>query len=197
MAASTFTVRPAVAEDMSSVNGIHKYYVLNTVITFIHEANTDDATLESYNKIRAEGLPYLVAVEDGSKSILGYCYVSGFRGVKLGYRHSLELSIFCHPQHVRRGVGKALLTRLIDVLEEPEKWNGYFNGTRLIDYKPRQLLAIMSIDTDGPGGGLKLRDWYVALGFEQVGHLKEVGWKKERWIDTVYLQRRLKGNTRN
>ena len=50
----------------------------------------------------------------------------------------------------------------------------------------------MAIDVDMPGEGWKLRDWYVNMGFVERGHLKEVGWKKERWIDTVYLQRTLK-----
>lgn len=82
---------------------------------------------------------------------------------------------------------------MIDILTNPDKYKGeWFDGSRLFDFKPRQLIACMSIDTDMPGGGLKLRDFYLNLGFEQRGHLKDVGFKKDRWIDTMYLQLQLR-----
>lgn len=188
MASTPCTVRPAVPEDIPAINAIHRHYVLNTVITFVIEPNSDEATLANYQKVKEEGLPYLVAVDQDQSTILGYTYVSSFRGVKPGYRHSLELSLFCHPDHVRKGIGHHLLTRLVDVVKDPESWKDYFEGTRLYEAKPKQLMAVMAIDIDMPGEGLKLRDWYVQRGFEQRAHLKEVGWKKNRWIDTVYLQ---------
>ena len=183
-----YIVRPATPEDTPAVNVIHRHYVENTVITFVTEPNSDEDTLANYNKVNGEGLPYLVAVNESDKSLLGYCFVSPFRGVRPGYRYSVELSLFCHPDQLRKGMGKALLTRLIHILENPEKWNGWYEGTRLLDYKVRQVLAVMAIDVDMPGNGLKLRDWYLQFGFVERGHLKDIGWKKERWIDTLYLQ---------
>lgn len=187
MTPTSCTVRPAEPEDIPAINQIHKHYVLNTVITFILEPNTDEETLASYHKIKDEGLPYLVAVDNATNKVLGYTYVSSFRA-KAGYRHTLELSLFCDHNEVRKGVGAQLLSRLVDVLKHPEKWEGYYQGSRLLEYKPKQLMACMAIDIDMPGAGWKLRDWYVRHGFQQVAHLKEVGRKKERWIDTVYLQ---------
>ena len=192
MAPKDYTVRPATPEDIPSVNTIHKYYVENTVITFVMEANSDEAAQANYDKVRNEGLPYVVAEDNNSKAILGYSYLSSFRGVKPGYRHSLELSLFCHPDHVRKGVGREILLRVIEILKEPQNFTEWFEGNRLFDFKPRQLIACMSVDIDMPGRGLKLRDFYLNLGFEQRGHLKEVGWKKERWIDTLYLQLQLR-----
>lgn len=191
MASSEIKIRPAVEKDIPAVNKIHKHYVENTVITFITEPNSDSDALENFNKTKNLGLPYLVAV-DSSETVLGYTYVGPFRGVKPGYRHTLELSLFLSPDHVRKGIGKLLLTRIIAILEKPEEWREWFEGSRLLEYKPKQLLAVMAIDIDGPGRGLKLRDWYVKSGFEERGGLKEVGWKKERWIDTVYLQKTLR-----
>lgn len=193
MSLTGVTIRPAKPEDIPAMNLIHKHYVENTVITFVTEANSDEAALENYEKVEKEGLPYIVAEINEDKSIVGYTYVSSFRGVKPGYRHSLELSLFCHPDHVRKGIGKMMLQRLIQILEDPQGWRDWFDGTRLLDFKPRQLIAVMAIDIDMPGRGLALRDWYLKLGFRETGHLKEVGWKKERWIDTVYLQLTLKG----
>lgn len=192
MASLEYNVRPATPDDIPAVNAIHRYYVEETVITFVLEPNTDDAALANYNKVQEEGLPYIVAAENDSKTILGYSYVSSFRGVKPGYRHSLELSLFCHPDHVRKGVGKQILLRMIEILKNPENFRDYFEGDRLLEFKPRVLIACMSVDIDMPGRGLKLRDFYLNLGFEQRGHLKDVGWKKNRWIDTLYLQLQLR-----
>ena len=186
-------VRPATPEDVPLVNAIHRHYVLEIVITFTTEPVSDEESLANYNTVKSRGLPFIVATDGDDKNVSGYCYVSPFRGTKAGYRHSLELSLMCHPDHVRKGAGRRLLERMIDVLEHPEKWDGYFQGTRLIDFKARQLIAVMAIDIDGPGNGLKLRDWYLQRGFEERGRLKDVGWKKERWIDTVYLQLALNG----
>ena len=32
---------------------------------------------------------------------------------------------------------------------------------------------------------------HAACGFDEVGRLKAVGWKKERWLDNVYMHRNL------
>ena len=193
MPSAKCAIRPAGPEDIPAINDIHKHYVLNTVITFTTEPNSDETTLATYETVKSAGLPYIVAVDPGNtKTILGFCYVSSFRGVKAGYRHTLELTLFCDRDQVRKGIGGALLERLVDILVQPGEWSDYIQGTRLVDYPPRQLMAVMSIDIDGPGRGLKLRDWYLQRGFTESGRLKEVGWKKERWIDTLYLQKDLR-----
>ena len=188
MEAVKVSIRRARPEDVPQVNSIHKHYVEKTVITFVTEANTDEAALANYEKTNEQGLPYLVATDADNQTVLGYCYVSQFRGVKPGYRHTLELSLFCHPDHTRKGAGSQLLTTMIDILKRPEDWRSIFEGTRLIDDKPQQLIAVMAIDIEGPGNGLKLRDWYQRFDFSGSGHLKEGGWKKDRWVDTIYLQ---------
>lgn len=143
--------------------------------------------LENYHKINHAGLPYIVA-DDRAVGIVGYCYVSPFNATRLGYRYTLELSLYCHPDHLRLGLGKRLLLRMLEILGRPEAHGDWFEGNGLLEHRPRQLLAVMAVDSEGPGGGWKLRDWYVNHGFAQVGHMKEVGWKLDRWIDTVYLQ---------
>lgn len=152
-------IRRATPDDIPAINNIHKHYVTNTVITFVTEPNSDEATLANYEKVKAEGLPYLVAVDLDRKTILGYTYVSSFRGVKPGYRHTLELSLFVHPDHVRRGIGRQLLNQLIGTLRQPDLHKDFFDGERLFDFKPRQLMAVMAVDVDMPGEGWKLRDW--------------------------------------
>ena len=187
MASTEHSVRPASHDDISAINIIHKHYVQNTVITFSTEPNSDEATLSNYQEVKSEGLPYVVATDEEGV-VVGFAYCHAFRGTKPGYRHSLELTLFVHPDRRRKGIGGLLLTRIIDVLKRPESWIDHVENDRLTQHKPRQLLAIMAIDIEGPGEGWKLRDWYLQYGFVQRGHLKEVGWKKERWVDTLYLQ---------
>lgn len=189
-AASPVIVRSATKADIPGINDIHRYYIENTVITFIPEAKTNKEALANLRNVRDLGFPYLVA--DNDNMVLGFCYVSPFRVAKAAYRYTLELSLFLHPNHVRRGIGRQLLNRLIEILERPEDHVDYFEGKRLLENRPRQLMAVMAVDVDGPGNGLALRDWYLGMGFQESGRLKEVGWKKERWIDTVYLQRQIR-----
>lgn len=188
MPTASCNVRPATTHDIPSVNAIHRHYVENTVLTFATEPSSDNDTLAKYHQVKGEGLPYIVATDEDAQKVLGYCYVSPFHATRLGYRHTLELSLFCHSDHVRNGLGRALLTRLLEILRKPEEWEGWYEGTRLHDFTPRQILAVMAIDADGPGNGLKLRDWYLQFGFVERGHLKGIGWKHGKWVDTLYLQ---------
>jgi L-amino acid N-acyltransferase YncA len=178
---SNYTIRPATPEDIPAVNAIHRHYVENTVITFIEEPLSDEAALSTFNQITDSGRPYIVAT-DSDDTVVGYCYVSPFRG-KSGYRHTQELSLFCHQNHVRKGIGRQLLARMVEILEQPKNWKDWLKGSFLIETKPHQLMACMSVDTDGPGNGWKLRDFYVQMGFEQKGVLKAVGRKFDKWIE--------------
>lgn len=103
MATLPYTIRPAQPRDIPSINAIYTHYVLHTVITFATEPNSNDTALANFKKVKAEGLPYLVATDENDKTVLGYAYVSGFRGERPAYRHSLELSLFCDPNHCRKG----------------------------------------------------------------------------------------------
>lgn len=46
----------------------------------------------------------------------------------------------------------------------------------------------MAIDPDGKDGGEALMAWYKKRGFIQRGRMEQIGFKKGRWLDTVYLQ---------
>ena len=127
-------------------------------------------------------MPYLVAIDPTSASpdtILGYTYASGFRGFMLGYIHSVEMTIFVHPEHRGWGIGNALMKEMLaqlkgrihvssEVAEEGME-------TVKVEREVKQLFAIMAVDEVGEGRGLK--DWYGKWGFEEVGRLRKVGYK--------------------
>lgn len=184
----SLTIRPATASDVPAINSIHAHYVLNTVITFLLEPLSDEAATTKFETITKEGLPYLVAVDNSQ--VIGFTYVSPFRNAKGGYKHSVELSLFCHPESTSRGAGSALLAKITDVVGHPEKYGEEWISGRWAteEGKATNIISCMSLDETGRKGGWALKEWYEKRGFEMGGHLKKVGRKFDRWIDTVYLQ---------
>jgi L-amino acid N-acyltransferase YncA len=176
----SIVLRSAEVTDIPSINAIHKYYVTKTVITFRLIPSTDDEALKSYESVLAEGLPYIVAV-DGAESIIGFAYAHGFRSGKGGYSHTVEFTLFCHPEQRGKGTGTALLKKLIEVLKAPEKFPEFVKKPRSEEYRVRQMIGCMALDETGPKAGLGLKEFYGRFGFEEVGHLKKVGYKLDRW----------------
>lgn len=174
-------VRPATTSDVPAINAIHAHYVLNTVITFLLEPLSDEAATAKYETITKEGLPYLVAV-DGDQ-VVGFTYVSPFRNAKGGYKHTVELSLFCHPESTSRGAGSALLAKIVDVVGHPEKYESDWISGRWAteEGKASNIISCMSLDETGRKGGWALKEWYEKRGFEMGGHLKKVGKKFDRW----------------
>lgn len=174
------TVRPAKESDLPQIREIFEHYVLNTVVSFLVQKPPPDYIGSRFHEIVARNLPYLVAVDDGGQ-VLGYSYASAFRGYMLGYGHTVEISLFCHPQHTNKGIGGHMIKQLIDVLRATKHVSrevGHEDHPLESDVK--KVMAIMAVDEGAPGQGLGLRDWYKKWGFEEVGRLKGVGSKKGR-----------------
>jgi L-amino acid N-acyltransferase YncA len=188
MASSDIKIRAAKADDIPAVNAIHKHYIENTIITFHCVARTDEEAGANFAKHRETGLPFLVAEGvggdgggGGGGKILGWAMASPFRGSKGGYGHTVELSLCCHPDHLGQRTGSKLLSRLIEVLREPDKHSEVYARQRAEDERVKVLMAVMALDDQGRDGGWGLRDYYLKFGFEQVGHLRGVGHKFDRW----------------
>ena len=174
----TITLRPAQESDIPEINKIHRHYVENTVITFSITPKTDDEALSSFKSIISSGLSYLVAVDDESRAVVGFCYASPFRGSKGGYLHTAELTLFVDPHKQGRGSGSLLLRRLIEVASNPPNFPEFFpREPRRI----RALIACMAVDVTGKDEGLGLKSFYEKFGFKVVGNLKNVGYKFDKW----------------
>jgi L-amino acid N-acyltransferase YncA len=186
-------IRHAEQFDIPQILTLYKYYVANTVITFLIKEPAETYISSRLSACQDRGLPYLVAEDCSSSKIIGYCSASAFRGFMLGYGHTVEMTIFVHPEHIKRGIGSLLMKELVQKLREA-KHNSCeaSHDDEPVEFPIRNVLAVMAVDDQAVGGGLALRDWYIGKwGFEQVGHLKQVGFKNGRWIDTMYLQLRL------
>lgn len=158
-------IRPAGVTDMGAAQRIYSHWVLTSTSTF-EETPPDLAEMEQrWRDIVADGLPFLVAVGNGS--VLGYAYASRYKE-RSAYRFTVEDSVYVAPEAVGRGIGDALLARLIERCQE--------KGLR-------QMVAIISGGDNQPSLRLHRRH-----GFIEVGTLAGVGWKLGRSIDTSILQ---------
>ena len=162
-------IRDAAEDDAGAIAAIYAHHVLHGTASYDVEPPPAEFHREKVRRIAAAGWPFLVA-EIGSE-VAAYAYVTQFRD-RAAYRFTAEDSIYVHPDYMGRGVGKALLQALLD---------------RAAGYGFRTIIAVI--------GGAEPASIAVhaALGFREAGRLTGVGWKKERWLDSVYMQLELPG----
>lgn len=163
-----FQIRPSDDRDVAGIAAIYAHHVLHGIASF--EEETPEAAEMAHRRqaVLGRGLPYLVAEHDGQ--VLGYCYADLYRA-RSAYRFALENSIYVDRRKLGRGIGRALLGRLID-------------DCTALGY--RQMVAVIGGSEQWPSIGL-----HRALGFEDAGVLRAVGYKFRAWIDVVLMQRAL------
>lgn len=116
----------------------------------------------------AGGFPYLVAEIDGA--VAGYAYAGPYRS-RPAYAWTVENSVYVAPQLQGRGLGLALLTRLIEAATA----RGF-----------RQMIAVIGDSANHASIRLHTR-----AGFAPVGVLRASGFKHGVWLDSVLMQRAL------
>lgn len=159
----TVTVRPAVEADLPAVAALYGHEVLTGLATFEETPPTVDQFAERFATVRGHDLPWRVAEVDGR--FAGYAYATPFRP-RAAYRWAVEESVYVAPEFQGRGVGRALLTAVIEACRA--------RGMR-------HLIAAIS-------GGQPSIGFHAALGFRHVGTYREVGYKLGRWQDVDLMQ---------
>jgi phosphinothricin acetyltransferase len=161
-------VRASTEADVARCAEIYRHHVLYGTASF----EIDPPDLGEMKKRRAAvldlGLPHLVAECQGR--VLGYAYAGNWRP-RPAYKYSVEDSVYIDHEAVGQGIGKALLPVLID------------ECTRL---GKKQMVAVIGDSAQTPSIRL-----HAACGFEMVGTLRNIGFKFDRWLDSVLMQRAL------
>jgi L-amino acid N-acyltransferase YncA len=165
----TIIIRPAAPEDAPAIAAIYAHHVLTGTGTFEIDP-PDEADIKArMAKVAARGWPWLVSVSaDGL--ITGYAYAGPFRE-RAAYDATVEDSIYLAPQAQGKGVGKALLSALME-------------ACRLAGAK--EMLAVIGDSANSASIGL-----HKALGFDDAGLLRGVGVKFGKTLDVVILQKTL------
>jgi L-amino acid N-acyltransferase YncA len=159
-------VRGCTPDDLPAIQRIYAHYVLTSVATFEETPPPVGYWQGRYDEIRGLGLPFLVAELDGR--VVGYCFCSRWRP-RPAYRRTVEDSIYLDPEAVGKGIGRALLTELLALCDAA--------GIR-------EIVAVIATGPEDASAALHRR-----LGFRDVGTLSGVGFKFDRWIDTILMQR--------
>jgi L-amino acid N-acyltransferase YncA len=157
-------IRLAVAADLPAINDIYNHYVEQSTCTY-QESPDSIAEREDWFAKHGTKHPVTVAV-DADGVVVGWGSLTPFRP-RSAYRFSVENSVYLRHDMRGRGIGGALLADLID----RAKALGYRTIVAGIDAEQTASIAL-----------------HKKYGFEQTAHLKEVGFKYERWLDVVYLQ---------
>ncbi|WP_374651293.1 N-acetyltransferase family protein [Dongia sp.] len=166
---NAFPIRPAVAEDLAAIQRIYAHHVFTGLASF-EEIPPDLAEMgRRWQAIAGAGLPYVVAA-DAMGEIAGYAYAGPYRP-RSAYRFTVEDSIYLDPRFVGKGLGRALLARLIADATASGK---------------RQMIAVIGDSANQASIGV-----HKALGFEMTGTFHGIGLKFGRWVDTVLMQRGL------
>ena len=159
-------IRPSRDEDVAAVTAIYRHHVLHGTGTFEIDPPSEAEMAARRTDVLTKGLPYLVAEDSGQ--VVGFAYCNWFKP-RPAYRFSAEDSVYVAPGVHRKGLGKALLSQLCTSAEAA--------GVR-------KLLAVIGDSANAGSIGV-----HTALGFTPVGVVKSCGWKFERWLDIVLMEK--------
>jgi phosphinothricin acetyltransferase len=160
----TPTVRDATRQDLPEILSIYNEVIRNSTAVY-SEIEFTPARGDTWFDAKIEqGFPFIVAQADGG--VAGFGTFGEFRAWPC-YRHTVEHSVHVRADRRGLGIGRALMLELIARAREMQKH-----------------VMIAGIDADN---AISIR-LHGSLGFRQVGHFHEVGFKFGRWLDLVFLE---------
>jgi L-amino acid N-acyltransferase YncA len=161
-------IRPSRDEDIEAITAIYRHHVLHGTGTFEIDPPSEADMATRRADVLTKGLPYLVVEEAGQ--VLGFAYCNWFKP-RPAYRFSAEDSIYMSTDAHHKGLGKALLAELCAQAERA--------GVR-------KFLAVIGDSANAGSIGV-----HRSVGFSHVGTVKSCGWKFDRWLDVVMMEKTL------
>jgi phosphinothricin acetyltransferase len=159
-------IRSARASDARALADIYNPFIVGTTITFEESAVTPEEMASRIGTVQAAH-PWLVIEARGA--VAGYAYATPWKA-RSAYRRTVESAIYLAPAHAGQGLGTRLYGALLTELQQLGV-HAVLGGIAL----PNEASVAL----------------HERLGFEQVGRLREVGWKLQRWVDVGYWEKRL------
>ena len=162
---STFTIRLATVDDAPTIRRIYNHEVEN------HTSTTDLVPRSlgeqrTWLSARSGAFSAVVAADDATGEVLGFASLSAYKE-RAAYRTTVENSVYVSRDHVGLGLGRLLMTYLIEVARD----SGF-----------HAMIGRIEATSDASRG------LHEACGFELVGIERQVGRKFNRWLDIAVMQ---------
>ncbi|MEW5677075.1 N-acetyltransferase family protein [Flavobacterium enshiense] len=157
-------IRQATTEDLPGILQIVNHEILNTTAIWDYDVRTLAQQAAILDEKKEKNFPFLVAEKNGI--VVGFGTYGTFR-FKIGYRFTVEHSVYIHKDYIGNGIGSLLLKELIEIA------------------KLQNLHTMIGVIDAENGGSIAFHE---RMGFKRVGHIKETGYKFDRWLDSVFVQ---------
>src|SRR5215475_4287656 len=162
-------IRPAIDADLADILAIYNHAIEHTTAIFEYRPHTMDMRREWFRAKQAAALPVIVAADGGR--VAGFASYGPFRAWP-AYKYSVELSVYVQINARRHGTGTELVRAIVE------------------EARSRDLHVVMAGITADNDVSLRL---HQRLGFVEVAHIPQVGYKFGKWLDLKFLQLLLGG----
>ena len=163
------SVQVATEADLPAILTIYNHAIEHTTAVFEYHAHTLEMRHAWFRSKQEARLPVFVAVDEDQ--VLGFASYGPFRAWP-AYKCTVELSVYVDVTARRRGIGSELVRAII------------------ADTRAQKLHVVMAGITADNEVSLRLHE---RLGFREVAHIPEVGYKFGRWLDLKFFQLILEG----
>ena len=152
-------------EDCSAILEIINEQILTGTALYDYQPRTLAQQLAIFDEKLQKGFPIIVAkVAD---EIVGFGYYSEFR-FREAYKFTVEHSVYANKNYIGKGIGNLLLTELIELAKKQD----LHTMIGVIDSENESSIA-----------------FHEKFGFEKAGFIKESGYKFDRWLHSVFMQK--------
>ena len=162
------TINETIEADLHAITEMFAEEIVHGTASWAYTPPTQNEMMAKFKRLTNDNYPWLTARLN--EQIVGFSFASAYRP-REGYRFLVEDSIYVHQDFRRHGVA----TQLLGALIEECTIRGY-----------KQMVAVIG-DSDNKGS-ISLHE---QLGFHHVGVLTNIGYKFDRWLDSVLMQRAL------
>ncbi len=160
-------IRNYTTDDAKKILEIINYNIVNSASLYDYEPRTLENQIAIFEDKLQKGFPIIVAIEN--EVVVGFGYYSEFR-FREAYKFTVEHSVYVSTNFQGKGIGKILLENLIDLAK---------------NQKLHTMIGV--IDSENTNS----ISFHEQFGFVKVGFIKESGYKFDRWLHSVFMQKML------
>ncbi|HTN45208.1 MAG TPA: GNAT family N-acetyltransferase [Flavipsychrobacter sp.] len=162
-----YHIEPVSEKYLPALTDIMNHYILNTTVSFYKEPLRDE---EMMDKLFFNQPYYQSFIIRDEQRLIGYCAVSQWKKQE-AYRHSAEINIYLHKDFMGKGIGSIILAHA-------ERF------AKLHDI--HTLIAGLCSEN------IPSKKLFEKNGYNLCAHFEKVGYKFDRELDVIYLQKFLR-----